>query len=84
MGGCKIKASTSTRFYCFIVCDLDNRTITRMKREYQFVPVFDGIDGHVLYNAELKAYVELVPFERMLRDAERKHRAFFERLGLLS
>lgn len=82
-GGGKLKTSNNTRFYCFIVCDLDSRTITRMRREYGFIPVFDGIDGHILYNPELKAYVELVPFERMLRDAERKHRAFFERLGLL-
>lgn len=83
-GGGKIKASNSTRFYCFIVCDLDSGTIARMRREYQFVPIFDGIDGYVLYNSEYKAYVELVPFARMLRDAERKHRAFFERLGLAS
>jgi hypothetical protein len=31
----------------------------------------------------LRAHVELIPFERILRDSERKHRAFFERLGLL-
>jgi hypothetical protein len=80
--GRKVKATDDTRFYCYIVCDLDNPTIMRMKREHQFKPMFGGTDGYYLYNDELRAYAELVPFERVLRDAERKHRAFFERLGL--
>jgi hypothetical protein len=81
-GGQKIKATSETRFYCYIVCDLDNPTIAAMRREHQFRPIFSGTDGYFLYNDELRAYAELVPFEKVLRDAERKHRAFFERLGL--
>lgn len=81
-GGQKIKATAETRFYCYIVCDLDNPTIAAMRREHQFRPIFSGTDGYFLYNDELRAYAELVPFEKVLRDAERKHRAFFERLGL--
>jgi len=81
-GGQKVKASPNTRFYCFIVCDLDNPTIDRMVRDYQFRQVFDATDGYSLYHDHFKAYVEVVPFERILRDAERKHRAFFDRLGL--
>ncbi|MEK6371222.1 MAG: ATP-binding protein [Acidobacteriota bacterium] len=81
-GGRKIKASSNTRFYCYIVCDLDNPTIDLMRLSHQFKPIFDGAGGYYLYHDDLKAYAELVPFERVLRDAERKHRAFFARLGL--
>lgn len=80
--GRKIKAVESTRFYCYIVCDLDSPTIQQMMLAHQFKPIFDGTGGHYLYHDQLKAYAELVPFERVLTDAERKHRVFFERLGL--
>jgi hypothetical protein len=81
--GQKIKASERTRFYCYIVCDLDSDKAKALADEYTFTPIFDGVDGYFLYNSNLKAYVELVPFEKVLRDAERKHRALFNRLGLL-
>lgn len=82
-GGQKIKATDATRFYCYIVCDLDGRTIDRMKNRYPFQEIFDATEGHYLYNDKLRAYVELIPFERVLRDADRKHRAFFDHLGLI-
>lgn len=40
----------------------------------------ENIAGRV--ENDLRAYAELLPFEKVLRDAERKHRAFFERSGL--
>jgi hypothetical protein len=83
-GGQKIKATDNTRFYCLIVCDLDQKMLGRMVEEYQLKPIFDGVDGYVIYNDPLKAYVEFIPFEKVLRDAERKHRAFFDRLGLFA
>ena len=52
-----------------------------MREEYPLAPVFDGFDGYVIYNPALKTYAEFVSFEKVLRDAERKHRAFFDRLG---
>ena len=82
--GQKIKASDNTRFYCFIVCDLDDtKVINDLRVRWEFKPVFDSEDGYMRYFSELKAYVEVIPLEKVLRDAERKHRAFFERLGLL-
>ena len=69
-GGQKIKASENTRFYCLIVCDLDQETIRVMREEYQLTPVFDGVDGYIHYNAPLRAYAEFVSFEKVLRDAD--------------
>lgn len=81
--GQKIQATESTLFYCYIVCDLDSDVIKQLINDYQFTPLFDGGEGYFLYNVPRKAYVELVPFEKLLRDAERRHRAFFERLGVV-
>ena len=55
-----------------------------MVEENMFRPLFDGQEGHFLYNPEVRAYIELVPFERILRDTKRNHRAFFDQAGLLS
>jgi hypothetical protein len=82
--GRKVKAANNTRFYCYIVCDLDNKTIKQMVEENMFRPLFDGQEGYFLYNPEVRAYLELVPFERILRDTKRNHRAFFAQAGLLS
>jgi len=82
--GKKVKAANTTRFYCYIVCDLDNETTRQMVEENMFRPLFDGQEGYFLYNPEVRAYIELVPFERILRDTKRNHRAFFDQAGLLS
>jgi hypothetical protein len=82
--GKKVKVADSTRFYCYVVCDLDGVTVKQMVEENMFVPLFDGQEGYSLYNPSVRAYIELVPFERILRDARRNHRAFFERAGFLS
>jgi hypothetical protein len=80
--GQKIKGDDNTRFYCYIVCDLDNEVIHELVNHREFTPLFDGSEGYFRYNSALRAYVELVPFERVLSDSERKHRVFFEQLGL--
>ena len=82
--GKKVKAANTTRFYCYIFCDLDNETIKQMVEENMFRPPFDGQEGYFLYNPEVLAYIELLPFERILRDTKRNHRAFFDQAGLLS
>jgi hypothetical protein len=80
--GNKIKASATTQFYCYIVCDVDSDEIKKLVKHYQFKPLFDGQEGYFLYNPEMNAHVEIVPLEKVLRDAKRNHRAFFERIGL--
>src|SRR5260370_13753815 len=81
--GQKVKASESTKFYCFIVCDTDNQKIQAMIVRDQFKAIYGGTEGYFLYHESYQAYVELIPFEKILRDAERKHRAFFERIGFI-
>jgi len=37
-----VKVAETTRFYCYIVCDLDSETIQQMVEENMFRPLFDG------------------------------------------
>jgi hypothetical protein len=82
--GQRVRATDETRFYCYIVCEVDSKEVQRMTRLHQFRPIFGGLEGYFLYNELLRAYIELVPFEKVLRDAKRNHKAFFERMGLLT
>jgi hypothetical protein len=48
--GKKVKVADTTRFYCYIVCDLDGETIKQMVEVNMFRPLFDGQEGYSLYN----------------------------------
>lgn len=78
--GPKIKADQSTRFYAYIICDISDKVTQAIVEEYQFHPMFGGVEGYFIFNPKLNAYIEFVPFERVGRDARRRHKAFFDRL----
>jgi hypothetical protein len=84
VAGQKVKASETTRFYCYIICDTDDPNVRGFLLEAQFERLFDGEEGYFLYHRDLRTYAEVRPFTRLLVDAERNHRAFFERLGILT
>jgi hypothetical protein len=78
----RVKGSGETRFYCYIVCELDGKEIQKMSRIYGFEPIFGGEEGYFRYNKELGAHFEIVPFRKILSAARRNHRSFFEYAGL--
>ncbi len=80
--GKRVKASESTRFFCYIVCEIDSKLIKKMIRVYGFEPIFGGEEGYFRYNKELNAHFEIIPFRKILRAARRNHRSFFEYAGL--
>ncbi|RUU54438.1 hypothetical protein EOC99_29440 [Mesorhizobium sp. M7A.T.Ca.TU.009.01.1.1] len=80
--GPKIKANQSTRFYAYIICDISEKLTQAIVDEYQFHPMFGGTEGYFIFNPTLNAYIEFVPFERVGRDARRRHKAFFDRLAI--
>jgi len=80
--GQRVKASEATRFYCYIVCEIDNEIVKSMVRLHRFTPLFAGEEGFFLYNEPMKAHVEIMPFKKILRAARRNHRSFFEHAGL--
>jgi len=68
-------------FYAYIIADL-----TKSFRELA-VDVHDFSEkpdqsGLFLFRDNLKCYIEIMDFRTLARDARRRHRVFFERLGL--
>jgi hypothetical protein len=78
--GRPVTISGDCPFYATILCDITPR-IQRfcLLGDYGRTP--DGL-GYYSYHAGLRAYIEVVSYEKMLLDAKKRNRAFFDKLGI--
>lgn len=68
-----------TAFHCYIVCDLTQELEERIIGRLQKTP--DG-DGYFGYTQNPNAFIEIVPYGKILRDARKRNVMFFEKLGI--
>ncbi|MCB9475831.1 MAG: ATP-binding protein [Deltaproteobacteria bacterium] len=66
--------------FCFILCDLTESVIKRC-RIHGLKQTPDGM-GYFGHNPEFDAYIEVSSFDRVLKSAKERNRAFFDKLGL--
>ncbi len=69
--------------YCYIIADLTESLCFRCNTTHDLTKTSDGL-GYFGYKKGLNAYVEVISFDRLLRGAKERNRAFFDRLGLPS
>jgi hypothetical protein len=77
------KASARLRdaaYHCYIIADL-TETFLREIRDFDLKPTPDG-EGRFGYIRNNHAYIEIVPYEKLLRDAKLRQGIFFQKLGL--
>lgn len=68
--------------FCYILADLTSTMVSRC--EYADLrPTHDGM-GYFGFNQAHKAYIEVMSFDRLLKSATERNRAFFDKLGLPS
>jgi len=67
-------------FYCYVVCDL-TRGLERWAENFELQKTPDGL-GFFGYKRALRAYCEAISYPKLVSDAEKRNRAFFEKLGL--
>ena len=75
-----IHASDTTQFYLYAVCDITpslSRVLTRMS----FTRTPDNL-GAYFYNNELHAYIEVLSYDKIRNDAEKRNRVLFDKLGI--
>ena len=70
----------NTPFYAYILCDLFPH-LRKLIENYALTPTPDG-SGYCGYNPNLKCYIEVISYEKMLEDARKRNRAFFEKLQI--
>lgn len=79
--GRPIPKSESIPGYCYILADLTPAFDKRCRLHHDLIATSDGL-GYFGYKANSKAYVEVVSFDRLVRAAQERNRAFFDKLGL--
>lgn len=65
--------------YIFIVCDLTDEMEKIAKLSLKKTPDQQGYYGFI---TEHSAYVEIVSYDKLLEDAQKRNRAFFDALGI--
>lgn len=78
--GRPIMVNDSTRFYCYIICDITS-PIKEFAENGNYA-VLQGEYGFYTYNRNHNSHVEIVAFDKIVVDAKQRHKAFFEKLGI--
>jgi hypothetical protein len=66
------------RFSCYILSDLPG-SMTEFLEGRNFRKTPDG-QGYYLYHDHYNAYIEVLPYSKMIRDSERRNKILFDRL----
>ncbi|WP_019220209.1 hypothetical protein [Bartonella florencae] len=66
--------------YCYIICDLTQK----MKNCCKLWDLTESSDrmGYFGYHKSYESYIEVISFDKLIVDAEKRHQRFFEALGL--
>jgi len=69
----------NTAFHCYIVADLTEGLRRRLRGQLAPTPDGKGLFG---YTVEPRAYVEVIPYDKLRIDAQARNAVFFDKLGL--
>ncbi len=70
---------SNTAFQCYIVADLTQGLRKRLRGVFQPTPDGKGLFG---YTRDPDSYVEVIPYDKLLLDAQARNSIFFDKLGL--
>jgi hypothetical protein len=80
-GGHPINVPNQMPFYAYIVADI-TETLRFQAQAANYHSSPDGL-GYFGYNSQIGVYVEIISYEKLVGDAERRNQYFFHKLGLL-
>ena len=75
-----IHTSATTKFYLYAVCDI-TPTLNRVLERMSFTKTPDNL-GAYFYNQELHAYIEVLSYDKIRNDSEKRNRVLFDKLGI--
>ena len=65
-------------FYCYVIADLTT-TLKKSAARAGLIPTQDG-EGYFGYNPTVGTYIEVISYDKLLKDAKQRHRALFDKL----
>ncbi len=78
--GVPISIPAHLPIYAYIVCDL-TPTLQKQARDYQLTRTPDS-QGYFGYHKEYGAYIEVISFDKLIDDAQRRNKILFDKMGL--
>ena len=75
-----IKVGENTQFYLYAVCDLTPK-LRKVAETHDFKETPDKM-GMYKYHDKKRAYMEILSFDKLIGDAEKRNRILFEKLGV--
>lgn len=75
-----IKVGDNTRFYLYAICDITN-SLKQIAKRRGFHETPDKM-GMYWYNDNTHAYMEIISFDKLIEDSEKRNRILFEKLGI--
>lgn len=79
--GRKINVEAHTPFYGYVICELSNKVETWLEFEKNFKPMPDRL-GWFQWVENINLYMEVLSWDKLLKDAEMRNRVFFHKLGI--
>jgi hypothetical protein len=80
VSGRPIPISQNLPFYCYIVCDI-TPTLKEWARLFELQDTPDSL-GFFGYKRAFNAYFEVISYSKLVADAEKRNKVFFQKLGL--
>jgi hypothetical protein len=72
---------SNTPFYGYVVCDITSKVKRWLEREKNFKPMPDRL-GWFQFLENINLYIEVIGWEKVLRDAQMRNQVFFQKLGI--
>lgn len=79
--GRKMLVAVNTPFYGYVVCDLTAKVESWLEREKNFKPMPDRL-GWFQWVENINLYVEVISWDKLLKDAKMRNQIFFQKLGI--
>lgn len=76
-----IHVGENTKFYLYAICDVTPNLENVLRHGGIFKKTPDRL-GYYGYNDSYNAYVEVLPFDKMINDSQKRNKVLFEKLGL--
>jgi hypothetical protein len=80
--GREINITANTPFYGYVVCDLNAKVKKWLITEKDFKPMPDQL-GWFQWRKNINLYVEVIGWDKVLKDAEMRNKIFFHTLGIV-
>jgi hypothetical protein len=70
----------NTPCYAYIVADLTEK-MTKYCLKNDYIVTHDGL-GYFYYHKQYRAYIEVVSYQKVLRDSKQRNRIFMKKIGV--